>query len=435
MLEQSKIKRSLIAISAALVAGMCQPATANTLCVNSGGTGGCKSTINAAVIAAAPGDTIQVAHGTYKEDVVIPKSLSLIGENQENTIIDATGKANGIDIDGYGNPGLSDVVVSGFTVENANFAGILITNASYVTISDNEVVNNDKGLVTTGPADTCPGLPAYFQAGEGLDCGEGIQLSGVDHSILSGNDIEHNAGGILVADDTGPTHHNLITGNKVQHNAPFDCGITIPSHSALGGVFNNTVVGNDSSYNGGPGVGIFAPAPGRKAYGNVVVNNRLTNNGLPGVTMHNHAAPGVNGVPSTAPAVVFDDNLIVGNVISGNAPDSADAATAGPTGINIFSLAPMKGTVISGNIIDDEAIDIAIKIPGTAGQAPPVQIHLNNLGNNDKAIGVQDTGTAMVDATQNWWGCPGGPGDHGCATVNGTGVLFTPWLTKPIQGN
>ena len=68
---ESKIKRSLIAISAALVAGMCQPATANTLCVNSGGTGGCKSTINAAVIVAAPGDTIQVAHGTYKEDVVI----------------------------------------------------------------------------------------------------------------------------------------------------------------------------------------------------------------------------------------------------------------------------------------------------------------------------------------------------------------------------
>jgi len=435
MLEQSKNRISFIAISAVLVAGICVPATANTLCVNPGGTGGCSKTISAAVLAAAPGDTIQVAHGTYKEDVVIPKSLSLIGENQENTIIDATGQANGIDIDGHGNPGLSDVVVSGFTVENANFAGILITNASYVTISDNEVVNNDKGLVTTGPADTCPGLPAYFQAGEGLDCGEGIQLSGVDHSILSGNDIEHNAGGILVADDTGPTHHNLITGNKVQHNAPFDCGITIPSHSALGGVFNNTVVGNDSSYNGGPGVGIFAPAPGRKAYGNVVVNNRLTNNGLPGVTMHNHAAPGVNGVPAGAPAVMFDDNLIVGNTISGNAADTADAATAGPTGINIFSLAPMKGTIISGNIIDDEAVDIAIKIPGTAGQAPPVQIHLNNLLNDDKTIGVQDTGTAIVDATQNWWGCPAGPGGHGCTTVNGPGVLFTPWLTKPIQGN
>ncbi len=432
---ESKIKRSLIAISAALVAGMCQPATANTLCVNSGGTGGCKSTINAAVIVAAPGDTIQVAHGTYKEDVVIPKSLSLIGENQENTIIDATGKANGINIDGHGNPGLSDVVVSGFTIENANFPGILITNASYVTISGNEVINNDKGLVTTGPVDTCPGLPTYFQAGEGMDCGEGIQLSGVDHSILSGNDVEGNSGGMLITDDTGPTHDNLIAGNKVVHNSQFDCGITLPSHSPLGGVFHNTVVGNDSSYNGGPGVGIFAPGPGTKAYGNVVVNNRLTNNGLPGVTMHNHAAPGVGGVPPGAPPVMFDDNLIVGNTISGNAADSADAATAGPTGINIYSLAPMKGTVISGNDIDQEAIDIAIKIPGTAGQAPPVQIHLNNLGNNDKAIGVQDTGTAIVDATQNWWGCPGGPGDHGCATVNGTGVLFTPWLTKPIQGN
>ena len=168
-----------------------------------------------------------MAHGTYKEDVVIPKSLSLIGENQENTIIDATGKANGINIDGHGNPGLSDVVVSGFTIENANFPGILITNASYVTISGNEVINNDKGLVTTGPVDTCPGLPTYFQAGEGMDCGEGIQLSGVDHSILSGNDVEGNSGGMLITDDTGPTHDDLITGDKVVHNSRFDCGIRL----------------------------------------------------------------------------------------------------------------------------------------------------------------------------------------------------------------
>jgi pectin methylesterase-like acyl-CoA thioesterase len=50
---------------------------AATLCVNPGGTAGCKSTINAAVAAASAGDTIRVAAGTYKEDVVITKSLSL----------------------------------------------------------------------------------------------------------------------------------------------------------------------------------------------------------------------------------------------------------------------------------------------------------------------------------------------------------------------
>jgi hypothetical protein len=52
-------------------------ASAATLCVNPGGKAGCTSSIGAAVAAAAPGDIIQVAEGTYKEDVLITKSLSL----------------------------------------------------------------------------------------------------------------------------------------------------------------------------------------------------------------------------------------------------------------------------------------------------------------------------------------------------------------------
>jgi pectin methylesterase-like acyl-CoA thioesterase len=52
---------------------------ATTLCVNPGGTAGCFSKIKAAVSAASPNDTIKVAPGTYKEDVIIGKSLSLIG--------------------------------------------------------------------------------------------------------------------------------------------------------------------------------------------------------------------------------------------------------------------------------------------------------------------------------------------------------------------
>jgi hypothetical protein len=46
--------------------------------------------------------------------------------------------------------------------------------------------------------------------------------------------------------------------------------------------------------------------PGAQAYGSVVINNRLTNNGLPGVAMHSHT-PGRN----------LNDNVIIGNHISG----------------------------------------------------------------------------------------------------------------------
>jgi parallel beta-helix repeat protein len=356
--------------------------------------------------------------------VAIAKSLSLIGDGEENTIIDATGKNNGITI-----TGATDVVVSGFTVENANTAGIWITGSSFVTISDNRVINNDKALIPGAHASCPPLIGTPFELGEAEDCGEGVFLSAVDHSILANNTITGNAGGVLITDDTGSTHDNLITGNSVVRNTALDCGITLPSHSGAG-VFHNTISGNDSSYNGGPGVGIFAPGPGSKAYGNVVVNNRLRGNGLPGVTMHNHAAPGVNGVPAGAPPPIFNDNVILGNDISANSQDFADAATAGPTGINIYSLAPMTGTLISQNVIHQEAFDIVVKVPAT-GNVPAVQIHLNNFPDNQ--VGLQNAGTAKVDATQNWWGCSGGPAAKGCASVSGTGVLFVPWLGQPFQ--
>src|SRR5581483_5338506 len=62
-------------------------ASAKTLCVNHSGNGGCYSTINAAVAHAAPHDTIRVAHGTYAEDVMINKSLALIAEDRDRTVI------------------------------------------------------------------------------------------------------------------------------------------------------------------------------------------------------------------------------------------------------------------------------------------------------------------------------------------------------------
>jgi parallel beta-helix repeat protein len=262
----------LIAAGATLFAGICHSSAA-TLCVNPGGKGGCSATIGAAVAAASAGDTIQVAPGAYVEgDIKIGKPLSLIGANSANTIIDATGKGNGIYIDGLDNPGLSEVVVTGFTVQNASFEGILVTNASSVTIADNRVVSNDLALVVSPPPAKCPGQPA-FETNEDFDCGEGIHLTGVDHSTVANNLMENNSGGILLSDDTGATHDNLITGNIARNN-PFDCGITLASHAlasgltASRGVDRNTISENESSGNGlavkgaGAGVGLFVSAQG-----------------------------------------------------------------------------------------------------------------------------------------------------------------------------
>jgi parallel beta-helix repeat protein len=411
--------------------GLAQLTGAATLCVSKHPTPACPySTINAAVAAAKTGDVIRVSQGTYHEDVVIGIDISLIGASSSNTIIDATGLANGVYLDGLENPGLAGASVSGFQVENANYEGILVTNASWVTISGNYIRKNNINLDIN--AATCTDQPP-FETNEGFDCGEGIHLSGVDHSIVANNLVEENAGGILLSDDTGATHDNLILGNTVQEN-PFDCGITLASHQLFGstpptaeGVFHNTITGNTVQRNGfqvpgaGAGVGLFAPAPFNKTYGNVVVNNTLIDNGLPGVAMHAHS-----------PGATLTDNLIAGNHISGNGADTEDTATPGPTGINVSGgddgsgnpLDVITGTLIAGNVIEKEQDGIAVKTNAL------VAAHLNSFIN--PATGVDNLDGGTVDARLNWWGCSMGPTANGCAGTSGTGIIYVPFLTKPF---
>ena len=99
------------------------------------------------------------------------------------------------------------------------------------------------------------------------------------------------------------------------------------------------------------------------------------------------------------------------NRISGNGADTDDAATPGPTGINVFGLVSITGTLITGNVIEDEADDIVANTPGQ------VNVHLNDLLGGDNDVGVDNKGPGKVDATENWWGCPQGPAEDPCSYV------------------
>jgi Right handed beta helix region len=324
-------------------------------------------------------------------------------------------------------------VINGFNIHNAKFEGILSVNASDLTIVNNHVYDNNQAVV---PGQTvCEGIPD-FETSEGQDCGEGIHLIANNRDTVVHNEVDHNSGGILISDETGPSSRNVISSNFV-HDNPYACGITMASHPPATSViptahasftiFRNTIDHNESAHNGlgligaGAGVGIFAPGPASGSFENVVISNNLHDNGLPGVTMHNHVAvPGL-------PAGDLDDNVIVANTFSNNAADTADAATAGPTGINIFSKVPVHGTVISQNVFANEAIDFAFNAP--AGSQ--VNAHFNNF--SASSVGVNNLGLGSVTATQNWWNCAAGPRGTGCATLSGVNIDVTPWLTSAFS--
>ena len=78
---------------------------------------------------------------------------------------------------------------------------------------------------------------------------------------------------------------------------------------------------------------MFSDGAGRgRVSDNVIIQNRLTNNGLGGVALHTHVGPAFG-----LPADDMHGNMIIGNFIAGNLPDQFDTATPGSVGININS--------------------------------------------------------------------------------------------------
>jgi parallel beta-helix repeat protein len=95
--------------------------------------------IQDAIYAASPGDTIYVYNGTYHENVIVDKALSLIGENKESTIIDGNSLSHVVDLKA------NSIYVSGFTIQNG-VSGILADHTNYHTIENNIVQNSNYGI-------------------------------------------------------------------------------------------------------------------------------------------------------------------------------------------------------------------------------------------------------------------------------------------------
>lgn len=116
-------------------------------------------TIQEAINAANPGDIIFVKNGTYYENIVVNKTVSLIGESRENAIIDGNGtgivisiRANYTKLVSFSiTNGQSGIWMIGRSILNNtvtyckimnNSAGIRLWGASNCTLTRNNVINN-----------------------------------------------------------------------------------------------------------------------------------------------------------------------------------------------------------------------------------------------------------------------------------------------------
>ena len=104
------------------------------------------ATIQAAVTAATPGNEIVVSDGSYTENVVIDKSITLRSENgaATTTVTAANSTVPVFDVNAA-----DFVTIDGFSVRGAtgsNIGGIDFTDSDSGTITNNDVANGYNGI-------------------------------------------------------------------------------------------------------------------------------------------------------------------------------------------------------------------------------------------------------------------------------------------------
>ena len=216
------------------------------------------------------GHTIFVETGTYYEHVVVNKTVSLIGENRDSTIIDgnATGTVVYITV--------NSVTISSFTLQNSGVfpdSGIHLDSASNSSIVGNKITNNDLDCIWlfdspsnyicgndianywngiylyASSSNTISGnnITADYGYGIGVryssnynvisenritNSGYGVYLDYSSNTNITGNNITANTDGIWL----NPASDNCIFGNSITNN---DGGVYLRDS------FNNSIVGND----------------------------------------------------------------------------------------------------------------------------------------------------------------------------------------------
>lgn len=137
------------------------------------------STIQAAINAdeTSDGNVIFVEESTYYEHVYVNKSLTIIGENTNTTIVDSGGSFRGFIINARG------VKITGFTVQNARWA-IHLNFSDSAHICGNRIRRSDSGIYL----ENASGNTIFGNLIEEINMyGEGIFLRGAEGNMIQRN--------------------------------------------------------------------------------------------------------------------------------------------------------------------------------------------------------------------------------------------------------
>ena len=181
--------------------------------------------IQEAINNANEGDTIFVKSGLYHQTANINKSLSIVGENRETTIIDGNGTTTKIYIES------DNVTITGFTIRNAlatTEAGIFLMRVDYCNISENKFTDNNRGIYL---------LDSSYNIIAGnimRENGAGVSLTGFNNSI-HGNEIVNCNYGIQISYGK----YNTVSENNIVNSQ--NKGINLPDSQNNSFILNNII--------------------------------------------------------------------------------------------------------------------------------------------------------------------------------------------------